>query len=64
MDDRTGQLYPSKEVAQAAGVPDEHIVQIDVVTIASGPFKGRKYQRLSNGRLGKRVYDDAEAHQP
>lgn len=26
MDDRTGDIYESREAAQAAGVPDEHIV--------------------------------------
>ena len=26
MDDRTGDIYDSREAAQAAGVPDEHIV--------------------------------------
>lgn len=64
MDARTGQLYPSLDAAIADGVPREHAVEVDVVEIKNGPFKGRKYQRLSDGRLGKRVYDDARAKRP
>jgi hypothetical protein len=30
-------------------------VRIGVVTMTTGPFKGRSYERLSNGRLGRRV---------
>lgn len=28
MDDRTGDLYPSKQAALAAGVPEKHVVEI------------------------------------
>ena len=28
MDDRTGDLYPSKQAALDAGVPEEHVVEL------------------------------------
>lgn len=64
MDTRTGQLYPTLEAALDDGVPAEAAKEIDVVTIDSGPFKGRKYVRLSDGRLGRRVFDDYRARRP
>ena len=53
MDDRNGTMYPSREAAQEAGVPDEHIKEIRI--IRSGPFRGRRYEVKS----GKRVKPDA-----
>lgn len=57
MDTRTREIYPDVQAAVDAGVPREHLKQVDVVTIQSGPFKGRKYERMSDGSLGKRVFD-------
>jgi hypothetical protein len=47
MDTRNGDLYPSKELALAAGVPEEHIVEVEpeIVRVTNGPFKGRRYRR-------------------
>jgi len=50
MDDRNGNLYPSALAAQLAGVPEEHIREVDVVT-----FRGHQYVRNSDGSLGRRV---------
>ena len=51
MDMRNGDLYPSREAAQAAGVPDEQLAEVDpvLVHVTSGPFKGRVYQRTASG---------------
>jgi hypothetical protein len=57
MDTRTREIYPDIQAAVDAGVPQEHLRQVDVFTIQSGPFKGRKYERLSDGSLGRRVFD-------
>jgi hypothetical protein len=40
-------LYPSFDAGLAAGVPREHLVEVEpeIVRVASGPFKGRVYQR-------------------
>lgn len=59
MDMRTGQIYPSRDAALDAGVPEEHAVPVDVsagiITIVSGPFKGRRYERRSDGSAGQRL---------
>lgn len=57
MDTRNGDLYPTKLDAIEAGVPEHHVEEVDVITIEAGPFKGRKYVRLEDGRLGRRVQD-------
>ena len=51
MDDRNGNLYRSRELALAAGVPAEHVVEVEpeIVTVTSGPFKGRRYLRTASG---------------
>lgn len=61
MDDRNGNVYPSKELALAAGVPPEHVVEVEpeVVVVVSGPFKGRRYQRTESGLV--RLRDKTEA---
>ena len=61
MDDRNGTLYPSREAAQQAGVPDEHIVTVEpeVVLVTSGPFKGRRYRRTSKGLVRLRALPNA-----
>jgi hypothetical protein len=64
MDTRTGQLYDTKLAALADSVPEEHAREVNVHVIPSGPFKGRKYVRLSDGTLGRRVFDDARAKRP
>jgi hypothetical protein len=64
MDTRTGQLYPTKELAIADNVPEKYVKEVDVVMIESGPFKGRKYVRTSDGRLGRRVFDDSRSKTP
>ena len=48
---RTGDLYQSVDAARAAGVPDEHIAEVEaeVVRVTSGPFKGRVYRRTASG---------------
>ena len=47
MDMRNGDMYRSYQDAIDAGVPAEHIAEVDVeiVRVANGPFKGRVYQR-------------------
>jgi hypothetical protein len=53
MDDRNGNLYPTRDAALAAGVPAKHAVEVEVETVrvASGPFKGRVYRRFPGGRI-------------
>lgn len=56
MDMRTGEIYQ--------GQPrDEHSEQVsvsaEIVTVLTGPFKGRRYE-VVNGRRGRRVRPDAE----
>lgn len=53
MDDRTGELYPTREAAIEAGVPEHEIRQIR--RIENGPFKGRAYYVNQDGSLGARV---------
>lgn len=61
MDTRTGDLYANRQDALDAGVPEEFVKEADVeetgdiVTITSGPFKGRQYIRRSDGSLGRRI---------
>lgn len=61
MDDRNGLIYPSELAAIAAGVPEKHRHPVevtgDIVRVASGPFKGRCYDVLSDGRRGRRRRD-------
>lgn len=61
MDTRTGQIYDNRELAQAAGVPDESLAEVAVttatVTVTSGPFVGRVYERMADGRRGRRRRD-------
>ncbi len=64
MDDRNGQLYPDRESAIADKVPPEHVLEVLVKTIDSGPFKGRKYVVDEQGKLGRRVFDDARSKIP
>ncbi len=64
MDTRTGQLYPDQLAALADGVPADRVTEVDVVTISSGPFQGRKYVRMADGRLGRRVFDDYRNRKP
>ena len=56
MDTRNFEIHPSLEAALDAGVPKQHLEQVDVVTIQSGPFKGRQYLRNLDGSLGRRVF--------
>lgn len=67
MDIRTGRIYPSLNAALDGGVPREHAVPVEVtagvITIMSGPFKGRRYERRSDGRAGRRL-TDGEAVRP
>lgn len=51
MDMRNGDLYDSREAALLAGVPDEHVAEVDVeiVRVKNGPFKGRVYRRTNKG---------------
>ena len=58
MDTRNGNLYSSEAAALFAGVPREHVAQVEpvfadleLVRVTSGPFKGRCYRRLPNGNL-------------
>jgi len=63
MDDRTGQIYPSVGAALAAGVPAEHIKEVKVTVITSGPFKGRRYAIYSDGTRGRRIFPNASQEQ-
>ncbi len=60
----TGRLYESEAAALADGGKPESIVPVEVtgeiITVTSGPFKGRRYERLSNGQRGRRIKPDAE----
>jgi hypothetical protein len=56
MDMRTGEIYQ--------GEPrDEHSERVtldaEIVTVLTGPFKGRRYQVI-NGRRGARIKPDAK----
>jgi hypothetical protein len=59
MDMRTGDLYPSLEAALDAGVPREHVAEVEakIVRIVNGPFKGRVYQRHPRTRQLERRID-------
>jgi hypothetical protein len=59
MDMRTGDLYPSLEAALDAGVPREHVAEVEaeIVRILNGPFKGRVYQRHPMTRQLERRID-------
>ena len=46
-------MFPSRWAALRAGATTT--APIRVRTITSGPFKGRAYEVLPNGRLGRRV---------
>ena len=61
MDVRTGKVYASPALATAAGVPKED--QVELVILKTGPFRGRVYERLENGGLGRRRRD-VEQSQP
>lgn len=64
MDTRTGQLYPSKEAARAAGVSERDLAEVSpiperarplrAVRVETGPFKGRVYE-VVDGRRGRRL---------
>ena len=60
MDTRNGQLYANEEQALKAGVPRESLEEVATTIIKSGPFKGRMYVVLSDGRLGRRVMPPKE----
>jgi len=68
MDTRTGDLYPTREAALDAGVPDDQIEHVGsirenvIVRIASGPFRGRVYERRVGGQLIRRP--DLEGRSP
>jgi len=69
MDMRTWKLYESSEAAMADGVPERFVANVnvvreetgEVVTITSGPFKGRRYARNSDGTLGRRIREAVDA---
>ena len=56
MDTRTGDIYPDLQAALDAGVPREHLAEVEpiIVRVTSGPFKGRVYKRTPTGGL-KRI---------
>jgi hypothetical protein len=56
MDTRDGKIYGSVREALNAGVPVEALKQTRIHLIDKGPFKGRYYEMLDNGKLGRRVY--------
>jgi len=56
MDTRQGNIYPTRQGAVDAGVPDFAIASVtpisdDVLRITSGPMKGRYYKRTATGLL-------------
>lgn len=59
MDMRTGDLYPSLDAARQAGVPEEHLAEVEaeIVRVVSGPFKGRAYERHPQSRQLRRRKD-------
>ncbi|HAM56090.1 MAG TPA: hypothetical protein DCQ64_12065 [Candidatus Rokubacteria bacterium] len=61
MDMRNGDLYPTREAAALAGVPDDQIAEVEpvIVTVKNGPFKGRMYERMPNGGLRRVTAADA-----
>ena len=63
MDDRNGQLYPDRATALMAGVPKEHLKEVKVTVITSGPFKGRRYAIYSDGTRGRRIFPNASQEQ-
>jgi hypothetical protein len=58
METKNGKLFLNKEDAQAQGVPDHLIQEIDVQTIPNGPFMGRRYVIGPDGKMGRRVKPD------
>jgi hypothetical protein len=58
MDTRNGNMYPSREAAIAAGVPESDVVQGRIVTFTSGPFKDRTYLSTAKGliRIRKKTF--------
>ena len=59
MDMRNGDMYRDRDEALAAGVPAEHVaeVEIEIVRVTNGPFKGRVYQRNPLTRNLERRFD-------
>jgi len=63
MDTRNGNLYASRDAAIEAGVPEDAVAMVDttheggVITIANGPFKGRRYEAKPDGTPGRRLRD-------
>jgi hypothetical protein len=59
MDMRTGRLYESEEAARVGGAVEVAQVQAtgETITVLNGPFKGRVYERLSDGSRGRRRKD-------
>lgn len=60
MDMRTGDVYPTLDAALNAGVPREHLAEVEpvIVRVTSGPFKGRIYERTPTGlrRIKEKVH--------
>ena len=64
MDTRQGNIYPTLQDAIDAGVPGEHLAGVvpisdDVLSVTSGPMKGRFYKRTATGLI--RVTSDGKA---
>lgn len=61
MDTRTGRIYESRDTAIAAGAFADDVQPVTVtgktLRIEAGPFKGRIYDVMSNGRRGRRRRD-------
>lgn len=56
MDMRTGEIYQG----EPRNADSERVaVDKEIVTVLTGPFKGRRYE-VVNGRRGRRVRPDAE----
>lgn len=57
----TGKVYESEEAARRAGHAPDDLAPVTVtgqtITVQNGPFKGRVYDRLSDGRRGRRRRD-------
>lgn len=54
MDDRNGNIYQSRDAALAAGVPAEHVQEVEYIhgellRVTRGPFAGRVYRRTATG---------------
>ena len=66
MDTRNLDMYPTKDDALAAGVPEEHLSEMTpleekVWRATTGPFKGRIYRKNAAGQMQRDKQAEREA---